>query len=104
MRDKCTTRVATFLRQADGFMGDARVFRLDPPFVYVQWGADSGVMKDAEYVVVSGVVATFSGPETYIFQSDEDGDVTSWVELKGSFRGAIDHAEALRGMGYEVAE
>lgn len=57
-----------------------------------------------QYVVVSAVVATFSGPETYIFEANEAGSVVSWTELAGSFRGGLDHAAALRGAGYEIAE
>lgn len=46
-------------------------------------------------VVVSAVNAPFSGPETYIFPGDEDGKVTDWGELDGSYRGGLDHEEAL---------
>jgi hypothetical protein len=60
-------------------------------------------MQQTEYVVVSAVVATFSGPETYIFPADKDSKVLNWLELNGSFRGALDHAEALKGAGYTIA-
>ena len=64
-------------------------------------------MKNSEdesfdYVVVSGVYALFSGPVTYIFGADAEGNVLRWGELEGSFRGDIDHARALRGAGYTV--
>jgi len=46
-----------------------------------------------------------SGPETYIFPAKKSGDifeVADWGELNGSYRGGFDHAEALKGAGYEV--
>lgn len=75
--------------------GDAALYRVDPPMA-----DDDGT---TEYVVVSAANVPPSGPETYIFAADEDGEVTSWGELYGSFRGGLDHAEALRGAGYEIA-
>lgn len=67
-----------------------QLYRLDPP------------LEGHEYVVVSA--ATVLGePETYIFAADPDGTITDWVELDGSFKGALDHEAALRGAGYEVA-
>lgn len=54
-----------------------------------------------DYVVVSAAVAMFSGPETYIFGTDENGDRTDFGELPGSFRGALDHEAALKGAGYK---
>ena len=48
--------------------------------------------------------ALFSGPETYIFGADAEGNVLRWGELEGSFRGDIDHARALRGAGYTVID
>lgn len=79
---------ATFVKRVNG-AGDGRVYRLDPP------------LNGVDYVWVSAT-STYSGPETYIFASDADGAVLDWGELPGSFRGGLDHAEALRGAGYEV--
>ena len=55
-----------------------------------------------EYVVVSAADVMYSGPETYIFGADENGEVVDWLELPGSFRGKLDHVAALEGAGYEV--
>lgn len=66
-----------------------KLYRLEPP-----------ANRDVQYVVVSGADVPFSGPETYIFRSDEDGKITDWLEMRGSFRGDIDHARALSGLGY----
>ena len=40
--------------------------------------------------------------ETYIFPADEDGNVLDWGELEGSYRGGMDHEEALHNAGYEI--
>lgn len=90
---------ATFVRNLDGWRGDARLYRCEPP---MQYGHDEEP-KPAEYVIVSGVFAMFSGPETYIFPATADGEVADWGELDGSFQGGINHEEALSGAGYEIA-
>jgi hypothetical protein len=80
---------ATLVKTLDGFNGDARLYRVDPP------------LEGNEFVVVSAVFA-YSGPETYIFPSDADGEVVSWSELEGSFNDGIGHKEALNNAGYVV--
>ena len=77
--------------------GDQRLYRVDPPMT--NYNGD-----DFAYVVVSAVNATYSGPETYIFGANETGDIIDWGELDGSFRGDLDHEEALRNAGYEVVQ
>lgn len=96
---------ATFIKNmgADSFQGDARLYKCDPPMQYEHWSSDDE-QQETDYVIVSAVSVMFSGPETYIFPCDKDGNVTTWGELEGSFRGAYDHSRALRGAGYEVAE
>ncbi|MBT2587920.1 hypothetical protein [Arthrobacter sp. ISL-95] len=73
------------------FRGDARLYKLSEP------------LDSHDHVVVSGINNEW-GAETYIFGADESGEVASWGELSGSFRGYVDHAEALRGAGYEVQQ
>ena len=68
-----------------------RLYRLSEP------------LEGHEYVVVSAAVDMF-GPETYIFPSNANGNVTDYLELDGSFKGAIDHAKALRRAGYQEVE
>lgn len=93
-------KTATFIRELGAeFRGDARLYKLDPPIEDSQWS--DGVSK-YEYVIVSGVEAMFSGPETLIFPSDEQGNVVDWGDLDGSFRGDIDHERALNEAGYKV--
>ena len=85
---------ATYLREADGFTGDARLYRLSEP------------LEDSSYVIVSAVPFAFDTgmAETYLFSANEEGDVTSWSDLDGSFQGAMDHARALANAGYEIVE
>ncbi|GGH93961.1 hypothetical protein ACFFGR_09525 [Arthrobacter liuii] len=92
---------ATPIRQIRNMQGNATLYRMDPP------------LCDNEYVVVSAVdiAARFPGfglrlwesTETYIFPADEDGEIADWGELPGSTKGTLDHTEALRSAGYEVA-
>lgn len=99
------TKVATFVRVVPGFIGDARLYRLNPPMPTYdpdnEWETPS---EPAEYVVVSGTVVMYSGRETYIFAANADGRIVDWSELDGSFRGGIDHERALRGAGYTVVQ
>lgn len=84
-------RLATKVRDLTGWRGHASLYRLSTP------------LDGHDFVIVSAVNAMFSGPETYIFPAYESGEQKNFGELDGSFRGALDHAEALRGAGYEVA-
>jgi hypothetical protein len=90
--NKLQRKTAKLISNLDDFSGDARLYKLSKPL--------SGHM----YVIVSAAYAMFSGPETYIFPANEKGEVTSWGELDGSYRGGTDHARALRNAGYEVKE
>src|SRR4030042_1439614 len=94
-------KTATFIKDLDGFKGEARLYKVSPP---VKWGGDydGGDTGETKYLVVSGVYAMFSGPETYIFPADENGKVVDWGELDGSFQGGIDHVRALENSGYTV--
>ena len=81
----------------DGWQGDARVYELDPPL--------DDDPEHWRYVIVSAVVAIFSGPETSIFPAEKRGDMfetVNMLELDGSFQGALDHKKALANAGYEV--
>jgi hypothetical protein len=64
-----------------------------------------------EYVVVSATTpipgaasGDPGGPETYIFQSDEEGKILNWNELPGSAQGDLDIHAALRRAGYEPSD
>lgn len=88
-------KTATFLRRPDDFKGDARLYILSEPTAYDH-------NQESDYVIVSAVIALMSGPETYIFPANEEGEVIDWGELEGSFRGGLDHEKALTSAGYEV--
>lgn len=98
-------KTATFVKTLSDFTGTANLYRLNPPLTLRDRDRDrdgDGPVT-AEYVVVSATVVPFGGgPETYIFAADAAGEITSWLEMDGSYRGGLDHEEALRGAGYEV--
>lgn len=54
--------------------------------------------------VVTSAVTVLGEPETYIFASNEEGLIEEWGELDGSFRGELDHEQALRNAGYMVEQ
>lgn len=78
---------ATFVKDLDNFIGTAKLWVLSEPI------ADDE--DETEYVATSAVDALYTGPETYIFPCDEQGNVLSWSELPGSFRGSLDHDQAI---------
>jgi hypothetical protein len=88
-------KTARFIRRLAHWKSDARVYELSEPF------------NGFELVIVSAVDALFSGPETYIFgatvESLEENRAADYLELDGSFRGALDHERALRNAGYSPA-
>jgi hypothetical protein len=89
-------KTATLLKEA----GTSKLlYELDPPIESEGW---DGKVKTHKYVVVSAVNAMFTGPETYIFPADKEGHVVDWLELRGSYRGGLNHEAALRGAGYRV--
>lgn len=82
-----------------------RLYHLDPPFQTKVWdfGACDYVPCALSYVVVSAVIIPTTGPEVLIFPALGNGITSSSVELRpGSQRGTLDHATALRDMGYEI--
>lgn len=96
-----TKKTAQFVKTLPGFTGTAKLYKLDPPMQITDW--DDKIIGEAEYVVASATVAMFSGPETYLFPSTAKGEIVGWSELRGSYRGGLDHTHALNGAGYEVA-
>lgn len=94
---------ATLQATLPDWRGSAQVYRVDPPMTYRD---DADDPKTTDLVVVSAVVA-YSGPETYIFPARKVGDsfeTINMLELHGSFRGALDHAQALKNAGYEALD
>lgn len=76
-----------------------KLYHLSEPIAF---GFDGSATSD--YVVVSAVHMMCSDPETYIFPADETGEILNFLELPGSFRGEMNHEEALSRAGYKVSE
>lgn len=91
-----TENTARFLKNLN-MKGDAKLFELSSPVEYDE-------AEETKFVVVSAVIAMYSGAETYIFPANEEGEILDWGELDGSFRGGLDHEQALSNAGYEVKE
>lgn len=98
-----TTKTANLIRTVNPrAQGDQRLYHCTPPMPgWEPWGKD-GQQQHWDYVVVSAANVPFSGPETYIFGADSSGEIVDWTELDGSFKGGLDHEQALRNAGYEV--
>lgn len=87
---------ATFVKHMGGWRGQAHLYRLSEPMP--TYGE-----TPTNYVVVSAARDPLSDePETYIFASDDAGDVVDFAELPGSERSIFDHTKALANAGYEV--
>lgn len=91
---------ATFIKTVPA-RGDMRLYRLDPS---IKGEGRDGFPVQFEHVVVSAAVVPYTGPETYIFGCDSEGKDIDFMELDGSFRGGLDHRQALSNAGYEIKE
>ena len=89
---------------SEQFTGTAGLWKLDAPVRYPEcWGegcyyCEEGDHAETEYVVASATIAMFSGPETYLFAADADGNILSWNELPGSYKGGLSEQAAIDGM------
>ena len=71
----------------------------------VSWGYRHKTGKPigkTKFVVVSAAMVPFSGPEVFIFPSDEDGKILDWMELDGSLKGTMIHEDAIANAGWKV--
>ena len=57
------------------FRGNASLYFLSSPVSWYSYDEDCERIHETNYVIVSAVNALFSGPETYIFPSDERGNI-----------------------------
>lgn len=93
------SKTATFVREIPmkGSLGyhEVRLYQLSEPV-----DSEAGPV---EYVYVSAADLPYVGTETYMFPATADGEVIDWGELDGSYRGGLDHEQALINAGYEVA-
>ena len=96
---------AKYMGQAPGeWRGNAKWFRVEPPLQSASYDFDSEseVMHEYADVILSAAVVMFTGPETYIFPANEQGEIQSWIDLDGSQRGTLSHEKVLADLGYEV--
>jgi hypothetical protein len=79
-----------------------RVYRLDPPVtVSNDWDECIDLI---EYVMISRVDDVCGyGPETYMFQCDENGQVLEWMEMDGSMKGDWSHEDVIKEAGWTLA-
>lgn len=97
-------KTAKLIKRLEGFTGDARLYELSEPVEYDKlWGESDAPAKTTRFVIVSATHAMFSGPETYIFPADENGNVINWGELDGSGKGSLSHESVLEDAGYALA-
>ena len=61
----------------------------------------SSSLRGFNYVVVSAVLDSYTH-ETYIFGSNEHGEIVEWCELPGSIPDVYSHEKALNNAGYEM--
>jgi hypothetical protein len=89
---------ATFVRDVDGMRGSAKLWQTSEPYSYPSddWRGEDEKRGTTTYVISSAVDA-YGGPETYLFPSDESGEILDWLELDGSYRGGLDHVRAIEG-------
>ena len=97
-----TMKTATEIKRIEGFTSDARLYKLSEPIAYDFDYDTENYKSSTNFVIVSAAHVMFTGPETYIFPASEQGEVLSWSELDGSYRGGLDHERALEGAGYAV--
>ncbi len=78
------------------------LYRVSEPVTYDECNHGT-CHKTTDYVVVSAVPGLITGiPQTYIFPADSKGEFLSLSTLPGSFDGAMNHAEAINGAGWEL--
>ncbi len=94
-------KTATFIKKMDGWSSDARLYKLEPPANH-EISGDYENTGLTEYVIVSAIIAPLVGAETYIFPANQDGETINMLEMEGSFRGGLDHEQALNNAGFEV--
>lgn len=98
-------KTAMFLRDvSENFKGTARLYRVKPKAVWYEWPEDSDkrVRRTTRFIVTAATEVPYSGPETYIFPADRSGKVKDWGELEGSYKGGLDHDEAIQRAGYTL--
>ena len=76
--------------------GRACLYKLSEPLVGYEYVVVSAA-KDYRDDTYNNMIG-----ETFIFGSDETGQVKSFLELPGSYKGGLDHQKALNDAGYDI--
>lgn len=84
-----------------GFNGHAALYKVTPPIRDEGYDEDDATFL-IHYVIASSISGGIFGAETYLFPANEDGEITSWVELEGSQKGVTFHETVLNDIGYTV--
>ena len=93
--------VAKFMHNLDNFNGNAKLWILSEEIPHGNmWDDDEPPIGHTKYVVTSAANVVFSGSETYIFPCTEQGKVLDWGELDGSYKGGLDHEQAIENAGW----
>lgn len=90
MDNTMTPLTAKKLRKLEGWKGDARLYSLSAPVTYED-------DRTTDHIIVSAVVALFSGPETMVFSADASGEPLSFLEMAVAC--GLDHAAAIARLG-----
>ena len=104
------SKTAIFVRDLvipEDFTGVQKLYLLSKDVDYFEWSKDCSYSRilSTGYVVVSAVVLEFLREvqtETYIFPANKEGQILSFRELPGSYKGGLDHETALNNMGYTL--
>ena len=72
------------------WVGDARVYRVSPPYV------------GFEHVVVSVAESFITGRDVCILGADAEGNPVNWTPLEGSGKHRKTHVQILQELGYAV--
>lgn len=86
-----SSKTATLIKNLSGFKGNAALYKL------------SHMIAGHQYVIVSAAVVC-GYPETYIFRSNKNGEVVSWMEINGSQKGTLDHEKVLNDAGFKLVK
>ena len=108
------TKQATFIRRVneDSARAIQKLYQLSEPLDGHEFVVVSAIGPEAKPIDPSHagtmMMASILGGygdgnlETFIFGSDENGEVSSWRDLEGSTDGICDHDQALANAGYTV--
>ena len=88
-----------------GYKAKQVLYRLSPPLQHTYWDHDNEEYEEASYdYVITSAIDSEWGMETYVFPSNEDGEITDWEELPGSRKGTTDNDIPLLELGYTLLE